>query len=1391
MKQLVSIFFSILVFFTFSFAQQQIDFPIVSTWQNETGKNTVTALEQNYKVVIFNKSSNNSAYTLKIFDSEGNQLGYSTGSLSPDGNTSISLNSLVENNDSTISRVSLIGDNLLCLLVVWDEAGERLAAVWPPDVDATDTMWINHIAPERDQFFTSFSIYSKTDSNLTWTDNEKTESLTALKAGETTSFELSNIYSSVPDTVDIVSITAENSQIITGFESFGNWDDKKTLAILPTTSFKNTRLIFPHIAYSESLYWTGLAIGNPNTEENKIILRFMDESGNVIQTQYSHIDSLKRMVILFANENSSSPALAEQIPDGTAWLDVYGENPLSGFELFGGNDITKADYMEGIRATAEPFQLGVAPYFINETNQWTGIAIVNSLSIPIQVEMNLLSETGESLETINLDFNPFEKKVNLLSNVFSAENLQLGKSIVISSSEKGAIVGIIVFGDDSVEPRKLLGGYEIMPLNNNRQFRPQKGKSSLPKFGINFPKFVDIPGVTVPTQEALKNEFAWLSSGQTLRLATRQMQNRDVFYSEWTEENKENRDDFYFNKQGFVVMPTLIGFKAEWNGLGEPIDSVDMNNPEHVSRLESYVTDVINTYPNLDYFEILNETFGIDSLGMDNFAQILDTTIDTAKNINPDIKISFPHLLGTIPTILDSALNNLIQFSYRFPETLNKCDVYGLHYYGPWQQFGEIVEEKLIAPMTNNIIPDKPWVITETGISNSTADDTVTATNGIEGGFENQASYMIKMFTIAFSYGAEMSMLHSVQSGSTTGDWSGFGIIDKSGNRTLASCAYRFFTNAVSDFTCVDTLKNGEDEIWLYRYNNGKRLLGNSFVAWRGEEDEKSNTTLTLSTLAGQTVKITTLVPNNCYGSAGDFTRFDESQIFDSEIQTVGDDEKLTVSLGKYPILVQATETTINYKINIQSENSNGTVQNLLGTISGPLPTPETTGIDLTPQMQDVGITSVRNNDNYDDSLDIEGIFQCPDNTYYPSWECDATDEQFYFWEESDTTYSAIIGGGFEPFLRLGGESESHYNHHDFAGPQNELQENNWIIAAKKMVERYKNWSDQNNAFQYLDIWTEWPNTVFWDRSNNDFLNFWAKAFKAIKTSYPELKVGGPGILKPTVDVIAGLTNNNWAVSFLNKMYLEGVKPDWIGFHLWKNDPELYYKAANQFKDLLDGTGDFSSMIWSGTGFYKDVELICDAYGFGKSYDNEEGQPVDLSKEELFEIMNSKKGATILCSQLIAMQQGGIVRAYYYRTGDPESSPDVGPYDKKRGWTGLFYGDSLGTSKPSSNAFRLFAKLYHEFPNVLSTDFVSIGSTGEKIFYLASKNTEHNAIILANPSDKSANISLLVDNVNLLELSEKSIQVYQIDNENNGNTGVTWNGNYFHIPPNCTQLITW
>ncbi len=468
---------------------------------------------------------------------------------------------------------------------------------------------------------------------------------------------------------------------------------------------------------------------------------------------------------------------------------------------------------------------------------------------------------------------------------------------------------------------------------------------------------------------------------------------------------------------------------------------------------------------------------------------------------------------------------------------------------------------------------------------------------------------------------------------------------------------------------------------------------------------------------------------------------------------------------------------------------ADSTLKPLLGIISGPDQPQQSSAPNLTQRFHEIGVYSVRNNDYYDDRLDMEQIFQCPDTTTYPSWDCDPYDTSNYNWTASDAQFQSFIDGGFEPFLRLGGEWANNLRPRDFIGPQNTLQESNWIVAAIHEVERYGNWHGDTGIIKYLNLWTE-TSPHFWTRPYTAFYSFWSRAFDSLKTHFPQYKIGGPGFV--SFDIIkekSGLKPEN----FLKKLYTLGLKPDFIDWHLWQNDPEAYYKSARGYKDLLNGTGNYTYVEWAGTGYFSDVEQICGAFGISKLKQDSTGAIISLTRQEKDKLFNKKEGAAMLTGDWIALQYSDIERSYYYRSGDVFSDPNADPNDRNSnlGGPGLFFGDSVATYKPTAHAFRFWSYLFNNYPKLLSTDFPSVAADSSKLWVLgAKKDVGQYAVLISNTGDNSVpfNLNILGQPVTLS--SFPLAKIYTINNSDNGLTPRQWDGNDFAILPGNVQLIT-
>ncbi len=436
------------------------------------------------------------------------------------------------------------------------------------------------------------------------------------------------------------------------------------------------------------------------------------------------------------------------------------------------------------------------------------------------------------------------------------------------------------------------------------------------------------------------------------------------------------------------------------------------------------------------------------------------------------------------------------------------------------------------------------------------------------------------------------------------------------------------------------------------------------------------------------------------------------------------------------PAVIFSQQVTLNF---YESENPDSILINGSGVISGPLPAYASPAPDLTDALTEIGITSIRNNDYYDDRLDMERLFNClgdvsEDLPTYPNWQCDPSDSSNYHFEASDSLFNAIINGGFDILFRIGGEYNCGIRTHDYKGPRI-YEENNFIEASKNVVRHYLYLNGSEGNFTYLNLWTEYPNLNFWDRSAPAFARFWRNLYIALKTEFPQLKIGGPGLLTPFDEFTDKKEIFNDAVTFFDTLYHSNVRPDWVGFHHVRNSVTQLNDDIVYFRKFLKGEPPFDYVSWSGSGFFDNIELVCDAYLFSQTERDSNGTVIYLTRAELDELFNRAKGAALQTAYWIVLKRNGVEKNYWYRAGDPLSFPGLPPSDPNQVFvTGLFWGDSSGVWKKTPYAIKLRNWLVKEnYVKYLRIPEQYETGVNDSLWTLVARKDSNNfAVIIAN-----------------------------------------------------------
>lgn len=492
----------------------------------------------------------------------------------------------------------------------------------------------------------------------------------------------------------------------------------------------------------------------------------------------------------------------------------------------------------------------------------------------------------------------------------------------------------------------------------------------------------------------------------------------------------------------------------------------------------------------------------------------------------------------------------------------------------------------------------------------------------------------------------------------------------------------------------------------------------------------------------------------------------------------------------------------------------------LVGVIGGPLsPDGATPPIDVSSQLADIGVKSIRNNDYYDDRLDVSGIFNCartgpnqnPEcsnlhsrRTEFPCWEsCDYTQANRYSWSKSDVLFDSMVAGGFEPFLRFGASFKtSTAGGYDFAGPKSITEVKNLLGVAERFYDRYTARPSYGVPVRYLDLWTEKSDGPdnFWSWSDSEFVDFWTQLYTTVKTSFPAHAVGGPGFAGSVVnaEIMAGYASagsRGFAVRFLNALYDRGIKPDWLGYHQFSHSPIDHMRAHQAMHDLLHAEGiwavaDRTELKWADTGWFDETELVYDAFGIHHASDLDRdtcaaaGVPTD---EETclnyvvsgaasptvggtYRLNERGAGAASLTGAWITVAiNPEVKRAYVYRAASvKQAEPSVNGV-LQPGDYGVIAAD--GTFKPRANAMRLWSRMIDEYPTLLDGAPYSYAG-GTHVWELAGKRVMHGvasyAVLVANPSRVDKEVSLSIDGA--AQTSFRTVKVFTVDDLSDGET---------------------
>ena len=202
----------------------------------------------------------------------------------------------------------------------------RVAVPAVQQVNSGDT-YVSHIASDA-EWWTGVSVVNTTGSQKTITFHFDDGRLVArtLAAGEHQAFTVAGLFGGASQP-GIGSAVITNASGIVGVELFGSMaaTGNSYLSGILLKDTTTSSIYYPHVDSSAD-WWTGIVAYNPGTTSTSIAITPYSAAGVQLSGQLLDIPAKGKYIGVVSGLG---------LPPETAWLEITGGSPITGFELFG------------------------------------------------------------------------------------------------------------------------------------------------------------------------------------------------------------------------------------------------------------------------------------------------------------------------------------------------------------------------------------------------------------------------------------------------------------------------------------------------------------------------------------------------------------------------------------------------------------------------------------------------------------------------------------------------------------------------------------------------------------------------------------------------------------------------------------------------------------------------------------------------------------------------------------------------------------------------------------------------------------------------------------------------------------------------------------------------
>lgn len=370
--------------------------------------------------------------------------------------------------------------------------------------------------------------------------------------------------------------------------------------------------------------------------------------------------------------------------------------------------------------------------------------------------------------------------------------------------------------------------------------------------------------------------------------------------------------------------------------------------------------------------------------------------------------------------------------------------------------------------------------------------------------------------------------------------------------------------------------------------------------------------------------------------------------------------------------------------------------------------------------FRDAGIPYARNHDaslfskyGGEHTVDVHAIF--------PNFDADPYDENSYDFACTDEYLRVIDYAGVKTFYRLGSKIEHTIKKYGTLPPKDFKK---WAIICEHIIKHYNyGWANGfHYGIEYWEIWNEPDlnkdddkNKSTWGGTAAQFYELYNIAAVHLKTTFPELKIGGPAI--------AMSYNSEWLQGFFGSLKM---KPDFFSWHVYARDVDWVVTLIRRMRGILDDLG------------YTDVECILNEWNYVDGWDGDKWL-------NSLKTIKGLKGSSFTAGVMCVGQNEPIDMLMYY-----DARPGA--------MNGMFCTDWVCENLKGYYPFRMFNELYKK-DHAVKVD----RSEAEKIYLTAAKNENTTSVMLTyfdnDEKDAFCDVEIVLEGAN----RSRTAEIYLLD----------------------------